>query len=183
MMRRRNKRKPGCIWIISAQGRQVVTRVVDGRNAMWLELALSYFMLCRASVLWTYAYAKVNPEFCLTRNRLSFLQPGVQVAFESTLIADSVQVQFPASKTDQKRAGCTITQTRAPRGSWGGQMGAFEELLNLFAVHSHLLGRSPSTVQLMCQSNVLCVHHFCGGSHNTRMHSTHDWSLRSRLSA
>ena len=34
-----------------------------------------------------------------------------------------------------------------------------------------------------CQSNVLCVHHFCGGSHNTRMHSTHDWSLLSRLLA
>ena len=34
-----------------------------------------------------------------------------------------------------------------------------------------------------CQSNELCVHHFCGGSHNTRMHSTHDWSLRSRLPA
>ena len=34
-----------------------------------------------------------------------------------------------------------------------------------------------------CQSNVLCVHHFCGGSHNTRMHSTHGWSLLSRLPA
>ena len=34
-----------------------------------------------------------------------------------------------------------------------------------------------------CQSNELCVHHFCGGSHNTRMHSIHDWSLCSRLPA
>ena len=34
-----------------------------------------------------------------------------------------------------------------------------------------------------CQSNELCVHHFGGGSRNTRMHSTHDWSLRSRLPA
>ena len=39
---------------------------------MWLGLALSYFLLCRTSELWAYADGKVHPEFCLTRNCLTF---------------------------------------------------------------------------------------------------------------
>ena len=39
---------------------------------MWLGLALSYFLLCRASELWAYVDGKVHPAFRLTRNCLTF---------------------------------------------------------------------------------------------------------------
>ena len=117
---------------------------------MWLGLALSCFLLCRASELWAYANGKVHPEFCLTRNCLSFFRGGIQVAFENKSIVDSVQVRCVASKTDQKRAGCTITRTRvADVGEPGrGAVGAFEALLDLLAVRPHLPGTSPLTVRL-----------------------------------
>ena len=79
---------------------------------MWLGLALSYFLLCRASELWAYVDGKVHPEFCLTRNCLTFSRGEVQVKFENKATANSVQVRFVASTTYQKREGCTITRTR-----------------------------------------------------------------------
>ena len=70
--------------------------------------------------------------------------------FEDRASADAVQVRFVASKTDQKRPGCTITRTRlASAGEAGaGAMGAFEALLELLAVHHSLPGGSPLTVRL-----------------------------------
>ena len=59
-------------WALLSQGKQVVASMVDEDHVMWLGLALSYFLLCRASALWADADGKVNPEFCLTRNCLTF---------------------------------------------------------------------------------------------------------------
>ena len=116
---------------------------------MWLSLALSYFLLCRASELWAYANGKVHPEFCLTRRCLTFFLGDTPVAFESRSIANSVRVRFVASKTDQKRAGWTITRNRVantgePRE---GPVGAFEALLELLAVHPQLPGGAPLTTR------------------------------------
>ena len=38
-------------WALLAQGKQVVSSMVDGGKVMWLGLALSYFLLCLASEL------------------------------------------------------------------------------------------------------------------------------------
>ena len=120
---------------------------------MWLGLALSYFLLCRASELWAYADGKVHPEFCLTRSCLTFYLGDAPVAFESRSIANSVGVRFVASKTDQKRAGCTITRTRVVvTGTAGnGPVGAFEALLELLDVHPQLSSESPLTTRLTSQ--------------------------------
>ena len=116
---------------------------------MWLGLALSYFLLCRASELWAYVDGKVHPEFCLTRNCLTFFRGEVQVKFENKATANSVQVRFVASTTYQKREGCTITRTRlANTGEPGGSpVGAFEVLLDLLAVHPLLPGGALLTVR------------------------------------
>ena len=119
---------------------------------MWPCLALSYFLLCRASELWANANGKVHPEFCLTRNCLTFPRGQGQVAFENRSSTNTtvVQVRFLASKNDQKRAGCTITRTRASGETEVGGVpaGAFEALLELLSVHPQLPGEVPLTARL-----------------------------------
>ena len=84
----------------------------DGGRVMWLGLAVSYFLLCRASELWAYADGKVHPEFCLTREGLTFPPGGLQIEFGNRSTATAVKIRFVASNCDQKRAGCTITRTQ-----------------------------------------------------------------------
>ena len=90
-----------------------------------------------------------SPEFCLTRECLTFLREGVPVAFENRSTATALQIRFEASKCDQKRAGCTITRTRLSneREMGGVLMGAFEVLLELLDVHPQLPGEAPLTAR------------------------------------
>ena len=117
---------------------------------MWLGLAMSYFLLCGASELWAYANGRVHPEFCLTRNSLTFSRGEAPHAFEHRSSADTVQVRSVASKNDQKRVGCTFTRTRAA-GTTAGEVesgGAFEAVLELLDVHPQLPGEAPLTARL-----------------------------------
>ena len=139
-------------WSILSQERRVVTTTVDEGDVMWLGLTLSYFLLCRASELWAYADGKVHLEFCLTRNSLTFLSGEERLSFENRARANAVQVRFRASKSDQKRQGCTITRTRVAGAALdaGSPAGAFEALLELLNVHPNSQGRprSPSGARL-----------------------------------
>ena len=65
---------------------------------MWLGLALSYFLLCRASELFASANGLVHPDFCLTRDCLNFFRGDVQGNIEDRARADSVKVLLMASK-------------------------------------------------------------------------------------
>ena len=136
-------------WSLLSQGRQALVSMEDGGRVMWLGLAVSYFMLCRASEMWAYADGKVHPDFCLTRECLAFSREGVQVEFGNRSTATAVQIRFVASKCDQKRAGCTITRTRLSneREMGGVLMGAFQVLLELRDVHPHLPREAPLTVR------------------------------------
>ena len=98
------------MWSILSQGQRVVTSTVDGGRVMWLDLALSYLLLCRASEFWAYANGEVHPEFCLTRNCLTFLRGERQVAFENRSSANAVQVRFLASKTTRKERGARLPE-------------------------------------------------------------------------
>ena len=100
-------------WEMLAEGRQAVVSMKYGGYVMWLALAVSYFLLCRASELWAYANEQVHLRVLSdTGKRFFVFHGGVQVAFENRPIATAVQVKFLASKCAQKRAGCTITRTR-----------------------------------------------------------------------
>ena len=116
---------------------------------MWLGLAVTYFLMCRASELWAYADGQAHPEFCLTRNSPTFLHEGMQVALENRSAASAVQVHVLASKSDQKRAGCTITRTRLvhARETADASMGASETLVKLLDVHPQLPGDAPLTIR------------------------------------
>ncbi|CAN0347429.1 unnamed protein product [Ectocarpus sp. 6 AP-2014] len=104
-------------WAILARGYLAVTSSEEKGKITWLGLALSYFLLCRASELFAYANGLVHPEFCLTRDCVTFFLGDDQIRMEDRARADTVKIQFVASKTDQLREGCTISRTRAPRGA------------------------------------------------------------------
>ena len=109
---------------------------------MWLGLALSYFWLCRASELFTYANGLVHPDFCLTRDCLTLFGGDVQANIEDRARADSVKVLLVASKPDKNREGCTTTRVRMAEGAEVGKtpVGAFEALAELLDAHPRLPG-------------------------------------------
>ena len=82
-------------------------------------------MLCRASELWAYADGKVHPEFCLTRECLTFSREGVQVKFGNRSTATALQIRFVASKCDKKKSrvhgyACAVVQREGDGGSVDG---------------------------------------------------------------
>ena len=132
-------------WSILAHGYLTVTSSQEGEDVMWLGLALSYFLLCQASELFAYANGLVHPDFCLTRDCLTFFRGDIQVNIEDRARADSVRVLFVASKTDQNREGCTTTCVRMAEGAGVGKtpVGAFEALVELLDAHPQLPGGAP----------------------------------------
>ena len=132
-------------WSILAHGYLAVTSSQEGGDVMWLGLALSYFLLCRASELFAYANGLVLPDFCLTRDCLTFFRGYLQVNIEDRARADSVKVLFVASKTDQNRESRTTTRVRMAKGAGVGKtlVGAFEALVELLDAHPPLAGGAP----------------------------------------
>ena len=131
-------------WSMLAQGYLTVSEFKEGGRVMWLGLALTYFLLCRASELFAYADGLVHPEFCLTRNSLTFYRGTERVGIEDRALADSVQVDFIASKGDQNREGRSITRGRSPLGPDGEvPVGAFEAVVAILDVHPELPGNAP----------------------------------------
>ena len=65
-------------WSILAHEYLTVTSSQKGGDVTWLGLALSYFLLCRASELFACANWLVHPDFCLTPDCLTFFRGDVQ---------------------------------------------------------------------------------------------------------
>ena len=134
---------------VLSQGQRAVASIVGGGYVMGLGFAVSYFLLCRASELWAYADGKVHPEFCLTRNSLTFLREGIQVAIENRSAASAVKVHFLASKSDRMGVGCTISRTRlaTTKETGGALMGAFKAVVGLLDVHPQLPREAPLMIR------------------------------------
>ena len=124
-------------WSILAHEYLTVTSSQEGGDVLWLGLALSYFLLCRASELFACANGLVHPDFRLTHDCLTVFRGDVQGNIEDRARADFVQVLLMASKTDQNREGCTTTHVRMAEGAGVGKtpVGAFEALVELFDVY------------------------------------------------
>ena len=120
---------------------------------VWAGLALSFFLLCRASELFAYDDTKlVHPEFCLTRRDLTFRQGSLTLSWQDRERADRVEITFRASKADQTRRGATITRTRlstSHKAESGGQVGAVEIILELLRRHPSLPMDAPLTTRLV----------------------------------
>ena len=136
-------------WSILAHEYLTVMSPQEGEDVMWLGLALSYFLLCRASELFAYANGLVHADFCLTRDCLAFFRGDVQVNIEDRARADSVKVLLVASKTDQNREGCTTIRVRMAEGAGVGKtpVGALEALVELLDAHPRRPGGAPLTTK------------------------------------
>ena len=87
----------------------------------------------------------MHPDFCLTRDCLTFFRGDVQGNIEDRARADSVKALLLASKTDQNREGCTTTRVRIAEGAGVCKtpVGAFEALVELLDAHPRRPGGAP----------------------------------------
>ena len=113
------------MWQLLCEGRQVVCESEEEGVVVWAGLALSFFLICRASELFAHDDTKlVHPEFCLTRRYLTFRQGSLILSWQDRERADRVEMMFRAPKADQTRRGATITRTRLSTSHEAGRGGA-----------------------------------------------------------
>ena len=116
-------------------------------SAVWMGLALSYHLLCRASEIWAYGNGLVHPDFCLTRRDVVFFRGTTRLAWKDRRRADKVEVTFRAGKSDQNRLGSVVPRNRvsAADGVEGDvrSKGALEILLDLLDLYPTLDGAAP----------------------------------------
>ena len=115
-----------------SHGRQALVSMEDGGRVMWLALAVSYFLLCRASTPGAYTDGKVHPAFCLAREFLTISRGGEQVEFGNRSTVTAVQIRSVASKRNTKKTGCTISRCRlSNEGEMGGVDGGLRSSAGL----------------------------------------------------
>lgn len=111
---------------------------------MWCGLALSFYLLCRASEIWAFSVGLVHPDFCLTRRDLVFFGGASQLAWGDRRIADRVEVTCRASKSDNKSLGAIATRTSVTIGKGQARgvtsYGALDFFLYLLDLYLELSG-------------------------------------------
>ena len=131
-------------WDMLVQGWEILANRGHEWSVVWMGLALSYHLLCRASEIWAYGNGLVHPDFCLTRRDVVFFRGTAQVTWEDRRRADKVEVTFRAGKSDQNRLGSVVPRTRvaAADGVDGDarSKGALDILLDLLDRYPTLEG-------------------------------------------
>ena len=116
-------------------------------SAVWMGLALSYHLLCRASEIWAYENGLVHPDFCLTRRNDVFFRGTTQLAWKDRRRADKVEVIFRARKSDQNLLASVVPRAKvaAADGVHKGvrSKGALEILLDFLDLYPTLDGAAP----------------------------------------
>ena len=116
-------------------------------SAVWMGLALSYHLLCRASEIWAYGNGLVHPDFCLARKDVVFFRGTTRLAWKDRRRADKVEVTFRAGKSDQNQLGSVVPRTRvaAADGVEGDvrRKEVLEILLDLLDLYPTLDGAAP----------------------------------------
>ena len=111
-----------------------------GRGRNVVSLALSYFLLCRASELFACANGLVHPDFGLTRGCLTFFRGDVQGIIEDRARADSVKVLLMASKNRPES-----TRLYDHPRTHGGRGGGWQDTGWSFRSTGGALRRTPAT--------------------------------------
>lgn len=140
-------RKP-LSWEMLEQGRGLVAAMGTEGTVTWPGLALSYFLLCRASELWAYRNGFVHSGFCLTRGDLCFLNQYGKLKWEDGAAVDRVEVNFPAPTADSKRLEEVVTRAKTIPGHRSStletkRVGALELLLELSALYPNVGETAP----------------------------------------
>ena len=94
-------------------------------SVVWMGLALSYHLLCRAPKIWVYGNGLVHPDFCLTRRDVMFFRGTTQLACKDRPQADKVEVvNVPGGGVRPEPTRCSDTEDRSSgrrRSGWGCQ--------------------------------------------------------------
>ena len=116
-------------------------------SAIWMGLALSYHLLCRASNIWAYENSLVHPDFCPTKRDIVLFRGTTRLAWKDRRRADKVDVTFTTGKADQNRFGSVVPRTRVAvaEGVDGDvrSKGALKILLDLLDLYPTLDGAAP----------------------------------------
>ena len=112
---------------------------------MGLGLALSYFLLCRASELFAYANGLVHPDLCLTRDCLAFFRGDVQANIKSEHVRTLSRFCLWGQKQTkiEKVVQPPACAWRKVAGVGKTPIGAFEALVELLDAHQRLPGGAP----------------------------------------
>ena len=100
-------RRPLTWGMLSSMQREVEGGKEEGR-VLWRGLALSYFLLLRASELFAEARGKYHEIYCLRRGDVAFFRGDLQLGKEDRHEADKMEVHMKGSKGDQGRKGATL---------------------------------------------------------------------------
>ena len=97
-----------------------------GGKVVWIGLALSYFLMLRASELFAGEKREFHSVYCLRRGGVTFFRNNEQLGESRRQEADKVEVRFRGSKGDQGRKGAILlvrTRKGWGVGSWGSGPG------------------------------------------------------------
>jgi hypothetical protein len=109
-----------------------------GGKALYWCMALSFFLLLRASEILAMDQGGIHPDYGLTRKDLAFFKEDRQLSWLEKEEADRVEVNFRAHKGDQKRQGRVMCRTKAEKGEPDG---ALEILLALLREQDEKMSR------------------------------------------
>ncbi|CAM9989498.1 unnamed protein product [Pylaiella littoralis] len=139
-----HKRNPLTVPLLVAGGKSARTETF--RLVTWMGIALSYFLLCRASELWAYDDGLVHADFCLRRGTFVFFKGVYKLAWDVRRQADRVEVTFNVSESDQKRQGAVVTREKVVEDTEGRKsfekMGALKSI-DFLDVHPELGSNAP----------------------------------------
>lgn len=131
-------RRPLTWGILTRMQESVPSWGVGGR-VVWIGLALSYFLMLRASELFAGEKGEFHSIYCLRRGDVAFFRNNEQLGEGRRQEADKVEVRFRGSKGDQGRKGAVIVRTR---GEGGGAVGLLVELFSMYS-SGELKGEAP----------------------------------------
>ena len=116
----------------------------EGGRVLWIGLALSYFLMLRASELFAKEKGVYHKVYCLRRGDVAFFRDNEQLGEGRIQEANKVEVRFRGSKGDQGRKGAVLVRTRSGLGG-GEEGGAVGLLVELFKMYkgSALTGEAP----------------------------------------
>ena len=116
---------------------------VCGR-VLWIGLALTYFLMLRASELFANGKGVFHKIYCLRRGDVAFFKDNEHLVARRIHEANKVEVRFKGSKWDQERKGAVLVRTRTGWGKEGerGAAGLLVELLRLYG-NGDFTGEAP----------------------------------------
>lgn len=101
----------------------------EGGRVLWLGLAMSYFLLLRASELFAEKSGKIHGIYGLRRGDVAFFAGETQLTKRERHRADKMEVHMRGSKGDQARKGAVLVRVKKEGG------GAVDLMLELLSIY------------------------------------------------